>query len=150
LLAFALGLLGGVIAVVFVLRRRPRAALFCIVAALVVFLYSASLTGIDSTLSSRETAQGIAKILQPDEDVILCDVSRPYVYGFNFYLHREVPEWKEDAPQKHALVVIGSPACWSELKGRQHHMRSELDFARWPIIEVEEPSAAGLPLRRQP
>ena len=150
LLLFGLGLVAGAVAAPFVFKRYPRAALFCIVAALVAFLYSANLAAIDSALSARQTAQAIAKILRPDEDVVLCDVSRSYIYGFNFYLHREVSEWEEGAPQKHAIVVIGSPACWSELKGGQYHVRSDLDFARWPIIELEGPSPGALTLRRQP
>jgi hypothetical protein len=133
-----------------ILRRRPQAALFCIAAAIVVSLCSASLARVDSALSPRETAQAIAKIRQPDEDILLCDIPRTYIYGFNFYLHGEVSEWKENIPEKHALVVIGSPACWSELKGRKYRVRSELDFVRWPIIEAEGPSMISPALRRQP
>ena len=150
LLLFTFGLLAAVIASVLILRRRPQAALVCIAAAVVVSLCSASLARVDSALSPRETAQAIAKIRQSDEDVVLCDVPRTYIYGFNFYLHGEVSEWKESAPERHAIVVIGSPACWSELKGRKYHVHSELDFARWPIIEVEGPSMVGPALRRQP
>ena len=149
MLVFVLGLLAGVIAAVFVLRRRPRAALFCIVTALVAFLWSVTVARVDSSLSSRQTAQALAGILRPDEEVLVCDVARSYVYGFNFYLHREVSEWGQHEPQRQALVVIGSPACWSELNGRKYHVRTELDFARWPVIEVEGPSPATLPLRRQ-
>ena len=150
LLLFTFGLLAAVIAAVLILRRRPQAALICIAAAVVVSLSSASLARVDSALSPRETAQAIAKIRQPDEVVLLCDVPRTYTYGFNFYLHGEASEWKENILQKHTIVVIGSPACWSELKGRKYHVHSELDFARWPIIEVEGPSVVGPALRRQP
>lgn len=149
LLLFTFGLLAAVIAAVLILRRRPQAALVCIAAALVVSLCSASLARVDSALSPRETAQAIAKIRQPDEDVLLCDVPRTYIYGFNFYIYSEVSEWKQSA-ERHAIVVIGSPACWSELKGRKYHVHSELDFARWPIIEIEGPSVASPALRRQP
>jgi 4-amino-4-deoxy-L-arabinose transferase-like glycosyltransferase len=147
LLLFAVGLLTGVIALWFILRRHPQATLICIVFAVVASLWSASLTGVDAALSPRQTAQAIAKISQPDEEVSLCEVPRSYIYGFNFYLHREISEWKEEAPEKHAIVVIGSPACWSELKGRNYRVRTDLDFARWPVIEVEGPSAADFPAR---
>lgn len=151
LLAFALAFLAGVIGAVLILRRRPRAALFCIAGALVVFLCSVRLARVDTAFSPRQTAQAMAKILRPGEEVRLCQIPRSYIYGFNFYLHREVSEWGQDVVQSHALVVIGSPACWSELAGRKYHVHTELDFARWPIIEVEGPSSADAKLasRRQ-
>ena len=151
LLLLALGFLAAVIATTFVLWRRPRAALVCIVAGPVIFfLVSVNLSRVDASLSPRQTAQAIAKILQPDEDVLLCDVPRTHIYGFSFYLHREVSEWKERSPEKHALVVIGSPACWTELHGRNYRVRTDLDFARWPIIELKSPSSNRLSLGRQP
>jgi 4-amino-4-deoxy-L-arabinose transferase-like glycosyltransferase len=150
LLLLALGLVVGAIAVLFILKRRPRVAAFCIVGAVVVSLCSATLTRVDAELSARQTAQAIGRILQPNEDVMVCDLSRSYIYGFNFYLHREIFSWAENAAQHHALVIIGSPACWSELKGRNYRMRSDLDFARWPVIEVESQSVAGSALGRQP
>ena len=149
LLVFILGFLAGVILVFLILRRHPQAALICIVIALVAFLCSVRLTGVDTALSARQTAQAIAKALKPDEEVRLCQLPRTYLYGFNFYLHREVSVWGQADQQTHALVVIGSPACWSELAGRRYHVRTELDFARWPVIEVEGPSSPSLPLRRQ-
>ena len=150
LLLLALGLVAGAIAVLFILKRRPRVAAFCIVGAVVASLYSATLHRADAELSARQTAQAIGTILQPNEDVMFCDLPRSYIYGFNFYLHREIFAWTENAAQHRALVIIGSPACWSELKGRNYHMRSDLDFARWPVIEVESQSVAGSALGRKP
>jgi 4-amino-4-deoxy-L-arabinose transferase-like glycosyltransferase len=146
----ALGLIAGGIALLFILKRRPRLAAFCIVGAVLASLCSANLTRVDAELSARQTGQAIASILQPDEDVMFCDLTRAYVYGFNFYLHREISAWSETAPQRHTLVIIGSPACWSELKGRDYRMRSDLDYARWPVIEVESESVSGPALGRQP
>jgi 4-amino-4-deoxy-L-arabinose transferase-like glycosyltransferase len=139
LLASVLGFLACVVAAVFFVSRRPRTALITIVAGLVAFLLATPLARVDASLSARQTAQAIARIVRPDEDVLVCNMARSYVYGFNFYLHREVSELKPGEPKKPALVVIGSPACWSELAGRKYHMRTELDFARWPIIVVAAP-----------
>ena len=147
---FGLLCITGLIGSVLILSRRSRMAVLYTVATIIVFLWSATLTALDSVLSPRQTCQGLAKIRAPDEEVLLCSVPRSFVHGFNFYLGGEVPEWSQGSRKRRALVVIGSPACWSELRGANYHLRPEMDFAPWPVIEVERPSTGGLAAGREP
>jgi len=146
---FGLVCLLSFIAALAILLGRSRTGVFLTAASLLIFFSSAALATLDSILSPRQLCQSLAKLKTPGEELLLCSIPRSYVYAFNFYLRREVPEWSRRTPGKPALVVIGSPACWSHLEGARYHLRPEMDFARWPVIELEAVSAAGLPAGRQ-
>ena len=144
-LAICLALLGVVLALT---NRRPL-CLLCSVSALVIFLASADLTRLDAAVSPRQTSQVIEKIRKPGEEVLLCEMRRSYAYAFDFYLHEELSDWKQHNPQRPALVVIGSPACWSELTSTKYQRLPETNSTRWDVIEVQANSAGGLAPGRQ-
>jgi 4-amino-4-deoxy-L-arabinose transferase-like glycosyltransferase len=143
---FGLGLLLVFFFPVLILTRYRAATLFCLVLAVVVLLLCTPLNALDSALSPRQTARAVAKVRQPGEQTLLCDIPRSFVHGFSFYLHQEAVDWSRRDPARRALVIIGSPACWSAMKGTDYHLRTELDFARWPVAEVAADQRPALPL----
>jgi 4-amino-4-deoxy-L-arabinose transferase-like glycosyltransferase len=130
------------IAALVILWGRFRTGMALTVAALVFFFGSANLTSLDSALSARQLCQTIRKLQRPEDEVFLCSMPRSYTYAFNFYFAKQVREWSEHDPPNGGLLVIGSPACWTELQGTRYHLRADLDFARWPVVQVE-PASSG-------
>ena len=145
---FVLACVACLVAAIVATSGRPRTAAFCTLAALIAFILSANLTTLDAALSPRQTCRELIRAKAPDEEVFLCRVARSYTYGINFYLGHEAPEWTGRDTQRRAVVIIGSPACWSDLTGVKYRLRAELN-TRWPVIELE-PSASGLSRGGQP
>ena len=128
------------------LTRHGVATLLCVVLATNALLLFTPLNTVDSALSPRQTAEAVAKLQQTGDQILLCDIPRSYVHGFSFYLRQEVADWSRRNPARRALVIIGSPACWSEMKGTDYRLRTEMDFARWAVVEVAPGQRAALPL----
>jgi 4-amino-4-deoxy-L-arabinose transferase-like glycosyltransferase len=128
------------IAAVLTLWGRLRISIFLTVASLLFFFWSADLNQLDSQLSAREICSAITRLNEPADKVFLCSMPRSYTYAFNFYLKTSLREWSQHDSGNGGLVVVGSPACWSQLQGMRYHLRSEMNFARWPVVEVEATS----------
>ena len=138
---------------VLTLLRRTRIGVFCAFAGLVAFLWMAGLTTaprFDCALSPRAESRALAELGSKDAEVLLCGMPRSYSYGYAYYLHREIPEWDRQSPQRRALVVLG-PGCWNEIKKPNHHL--QLGFGElqpWPVIRVDPLSPDSPPRSGQP
>jgi 4-amino-4-deoxy-L-arabinose transferase-like glycosyltransferase len=145
-----LGFVLGLSALVLVFLRRSRMGLVCTAAALVAVIGSANLANFDLALSPRRTSQAIAKMTSRDVEVLSCELPRSAIYGFNFYVHHEISEWKPQRPEGRAIIVVGRPSCFDAIKNANYSLRAEVDFPKWTLVEVEASLAAHAPSGGQP
>jgi 4-amino-4-deoxy-L-arabinose transferase-like glycosyltransferase len=130
------------------LWRRSRTGVLCAVVGLVAVLWSTPLTIFDSALSPRQASKGIFKMGDRNPDVLLCGVNRSARYGFNFYLRRELADWEHRDSEKRSVVIQGRLSCVSQIMDANYSLKSEMDFPRWTLLEVEPPLSANPPSRQ--
>ncbi len=132
-----LGYVLGLSALVLVFFHRSRVGLVCTAAALVAVLGSATLANFDLALSPRQASQAISKMMNGDVEVLSCEVPRPAIYGFNFYVHHEISEWRPRRSEGRTVIVVGQPSCLDAIKNANYSLRAEVDFPKWTLVEVE-------------
>jgi len=145
--------LAAIVAVVLGFRRRSSPALIVSVLSLLCTL-GVGLTGdaswaLDLGTSARwatRVPQGISAEYWTAHTATY-KVPRPFYYGLNFYLHKEVPEWSGDRSQRN--WVFTTPKEMGELSAMGLQCSHFMAFP--PLIVCESGnSAATLPNRRQP
>jgi len=145
-----LGFFLGLSALVLVLLNRSRVGLVCTAVALVAVLGSATLANFDLALSPRRASEAIATLATGEVEVLSCGVPRPAIYGFNFYLRHEIPEWRLHRSEGRAIIVVGQPSCLDAIKNANYGLRAEVDFPKWTLVEVEASLAAHTPSSGKP
>jgi 4-amino-4-deoxy-L-arabinose transferase-like glycosyltransferase len=90
----------GLIVALLALARRPRAAMLALIALVVLLVEAANyvvLPQLDARISARQHAAKIVAGNPSLTDLATYQLSRNWQYGMNFYLNREIPEWKPES-----------------------------------------------------
>jgi 4-amino-4-deoxy-L-arabinose transferase-like glycosyltransferase len=140
--------IGGLASMVVSLAKRPRGGQ---ILALIAFLFMVDVAydssiKLNLKLSPRSVASDISAV---DADrTYSFKMQRGWLYGLNFYLHRDIPEWTPST--KGSVIVITSQQNSADLKRKVEIIRVISDFsAEANILEVRS-SAGTLNDRRQP
>jgi 4-amino-4-deoxy-L-arabinose transferase-like glycosyltransferase len=103
----ALGLLG-------LIRLRNALVVSCILVALLVEVAGARvLPSLDHFLSARHHAALLRQDRRPDR-LFTFHLSRSWIWGLDFYLERELPQWSPEDPE--AALVLTNPKGLEELR----------------------------------
>jgi 4-amino-4-deoxy-L-arabinose transferase-like glycosyltransferase len=117
-LAVLVVILGLVILALGFSRRRGALAITLVaVAAIVEFSGLRILPALDPSLSAKSYGQMLAQDRHPDR-VFTYRLSRSWLYGLGFYLHREVREWSSEDPEAALLLTTPQGAAELETLGR--------------------------------
>jgi 4-amino-4-deoxy-L-arabinose transferase-like glycosyltransferase len=95
-LTFAVTFVGGALTVGLAFMRRPRAAFLVIVVLITSIVVLANLTVLpqmDAQISARPLAEQLLQANPEDGDIAIYDIPRPWHFGLNFYLGRDLPQW---------------------------------------------------------
>ena len=140
--------IGGLASMVLSLANRPRAGqIFAFIAFLfmVDVAYDSSIK-LNLELSPRTVVSDISAA--GANRTYSYRMQRGWLYGFNFYLHREVPEWTPTTPG--SALVVTSRRNFQELKRSAEVIQVVSDFSdEANIVEVrslaDRPSNSGQP-----
>ena len=101
-IAGGLAFVFGLTVVMFSVRRRATAALIALVllvASGIIVANTVVLPKLDSRISARQVASRLREVDPSLSKVYTYQLSRNWQYGLNFYLNRELPEWRAGSGQ---------------------------------------------------
>jgi 4-amino-4-deoxy-L-arabinose transferase-like glycosyltransferase len=95
-LTYAVAFVGGALTVGLAFTKRARAAFLVIVVLITSIVLIANLTVLprmDAQISARPLAEQLLQANPEGGDIAIYDIPRPWHFGLNFYLGRELPQW---------------------------------------------------------
>ncbi len=126
------GVAGGLTVALLALLRRPAAALLVATALMSAGIEAANrrvLPQLDGFLSPRAAARAGEARFRPGEGVFVHRLHRAWLYGLNFYLHRELAQW---SPQSLSGWVYTNAAGLAEFENKN---------VRCTVVERGSPEA---------
>ena len=130
------------------LANRPRGGQ---ILALIAFLFMVDVTYDSSIkLNLKLSPRTVVSDISPaDADrTYSYRMQRGWLYGLNFYLHREVPEWTPTT--RGSALVVTSQRNFQELKRSAEVIQVISDFSEEANIVEVRSLADSFPNRRQP
>jgi 4-amino-4-deoxy-L-arabinose transferase-like glycosyltransferase len=135
----------GILAGIFVFLRRPVVSICAIQVGvlLATWSFSSGLVWVDPQFSARGViaAGGVGINSLASEDVFVNDVPRGINYGLNFYLRREIPQWRTGMRG----IVFTTSKRQSELQAAGYTCQAHLVLPAAILCSVTEPLPAYAP-----
>jgi 4-amino-4-deoxy-L-arabinose transferase-like glycosyltransferase len=137
--------IGGLIAVVFSLRKRPAdglTAIVLLIVAILGFMNIGILPFADSRISARASALEGFRLNPSSQDVAVSELKRDWHYGLNYYFGRDLPEWAPGTPLPEWLFTNEKNAIELRRFGDRIHEVSRVGAPFVVLIHVspENPS----------